>query len=64
MTKADLKDEMAQGAEISKGAAASAREQCADAQGTVRRVLCNACHTPVVGPALPFCRDRAPQDER
>ncbi|MGO9566709.1 MAG: HU family DNA-binding protein [Desulfomonilaceae bacterium] len=32
-------------------------DPCEDIQGTVRRVLCKACRTPVVGPALPFCRE-------
>jgi hypothetical protein len=52
---------MAQDAEISRKAAASVLDPCADFHGTVGRVLCKACRTPVVGPALPFCRDRAPQ---
>ena len=61
MKKADLIDPMAQDAEISRKAAASVLDPCADFHGTVGRVLCKACRTPVVGPALPFCRDRAPQ---
>jgi hypothetical protein len=64
MKKADLIDQMAQDAEISRRAAASFLDPCADVHATVGRVLCKACHTPVVGPALPFCRDRAPQGER
>jgi hypothetical protein len=62
MKKSDLIDEMAQDAQISRNAAVSVPDPCADFHGTVGRVLCKACHTPVVGPALPFCRDRAPQD--
>ena len=61
MKKANLIDQMAQDAEISRKAAASVVDPCADFRGTVGRVLCKACRTPVVGPALPFCRDRAPQ---
>lgn len=64
MNKDDLMDQMAQDAEISRKAAASVLDPCTDFQSTVGRVLCRACHTPVVGPALPFCRDRAPQGER
>ena len=61
MEKADLTNQMAKDAEISRKAAASVAGSCADFHGTVGRVLCKACRTPVVGPALPFCRDRAPQ---
>jgi nucleoid DNA-binding protein len=32
-------------------------DPCADVQGAVRKVLCKASRTPVVGPALPFCRE-------
>lgn len=58
MKKADLIDQMAQDAEISRKAAASVLDPCADVHGTAGRVLCRACRTPVVGPALPFCRER------
>ena len=61
MEKADMTTQMAKDAEISRKAAASVVDPCADFRGTVGRVLCKACRTPVVGPALPFCRDRAPQ---
>lgn len=58
MEKADMTNQMAKDAEISKKTAAWVLDPCADFHATVGRVLCKACRTPVVGPALPFCRER------
>jgi hypothetical protein len=44
MKEADLTDEMAQDAEISKKAAASVYDPCTDVQGPVRKVLKPATH--------------------